>query len=613
MSMYIGNTKINSVSLINNNSENNSSIITCNNIEELKSLNIAQENKFIKVLGYYSVDDGGSSDYLIKDSQNYTSDELLDITLNNGFIAKRILNNNEINVLSLGIKKDNSSSDVILNNSNILKSLFEKYNDLYIAYFPSGVYYINNVNLDDNKHPNGRRISLKGEHTSESNSAWNVEIWTRGENFLTTNNSEQDFITVKNISFQGNKPLDGDTTLRTTKCFSSEFANEFNFNFVGVKITRFGYGWYCTNFACGGSYAKDLTLIANYYGIYIPKATHGFKIEGLHCHYNRFAVYLPTGGTENKITGFNYSPGYLSNDKDDFEEYIGIYTCGNGLTIDGMYLEDYLGTQVSPEKSIAIDYKCSSSSKLYINRGIFLNYAGVEGEKVIRYKGEYGKNNLIITNSDFNKDSLAMIDYDTSKVLTGITIDGRNTSIYGKKMYINEFPQEKRFIAPNIMSASSLNLTSNGTTYSVFEIPFFYRDLRNKSMIIGSENINDDGKYLPTIGNWLDQAPSYYEIKGHFEINNYPNDGSMKLFVKTSSKSGMPKVIDFEVINGKSYIPIDICIDFYNTEETSSSNFIIAFFMGTKIGDSNSLGYYDFISGTSYDLEFTTPDNKFNL
>ena len=87
----------------------------------------------------------------------------------------------------------------------------------------------------------------------------------------------------------------------------------------------------------------------------------------------------------------------------------------------------------------------------------------------------------------------------------------------------------------------------------------------------------------------------------------------MKLFVKTSSKSGVPKVIDFEVINGKSYIPIDICIDFYNIEETSSSNFIIAFFMGTKIGDSNTLKYYDFISGTSYDLEFITPDNKFNL
>ena len=84
---------------------------------------------------------------------------------------------------------------------------------------------------------------------------------------------------------------------KSGKCFSSEFANEFNFNLTGVRFANFEYGWYCTKYACTGSYAKDLTLYANKYGIYIPMATHGLKIEGVHCHYNMTALYLPTGGT----------------------------------------------------------------------------------------------------------------------------------------------------------------------------------------------------------------------------------------------------------------------------------------------------------------------------
>ena len=56
--------------------------------------------------------------------------------------------------------------------------MFETYDKLYTAYFPSGDYYIHSINLDDNKHSSGRKISLEGEKTSDSNATWNVFIYS---------------------------------------------------------------------------------------------------------------------------------------------------------------------------------------------------------------------------------------------------------------------------------------------------------------------------------------------------------------------------------------------------------------------------------------------------
>lgn len=591
--------------------EGNTKYNVCNTIDDLKTLTAVEENTLVRVLGYYSISDGGGAEYLIKDSASYSNDGVFDITLDNGMIAKRILSDNKVNVLSLGIKQNKNNTTDVTYATNKLKTMFETYDSLYTAYFPAGNYYIWGISLDDIKHSSGRRISLEGEHTSNSNAAWNVFIYTRGNDFISTNNSEQDFITVKYISFHAdNTTSDGTALPKTGKCFSSDFANEFNFNLTGVRFANFEYGWYCTKFACGGSYAKDLTLYANYCGIYIPMATHGLKIDGLHCHYNRMCCYLPAGGTENTINGFNYSPGYLSIDKDDYDEYVGIYTRGS-LTIDGMYLEDYLGSIVSPEKSIAIDYECSGASTLRINKGLFMNYAAAEGEKVVRYRGTYGKNNLILTNPTMNKESIKYFGFESNKIVTGIVIDGKEATIYGDKMYINQFPPEKRFKATSIRTSQGANVTIGEVTYPCYQISQFAGDVRNKSMIIGADNYSDETRFLPTVGNWLNQADSYMRIKGYFKMTGYNADGAMKLFIKTSVDSWT--TIDFEVINGEAYVPIDIEIDYYNFDAVTSESFIVYMSIGTAIGSGNTLSYGKFIAGTSYDLEFITPDDKHHL
>ena len=610
MPMIINGKSIASVLINTSSSSSNSNYIICNNIDEMKALSGVLENSIVRVLGYYENNDGGGAEYLIKDSSKYTSDEILDITLNNGMIAERILSDNKVNVLTLGIKKNSIKTDDVNYAATILKNLLEKYDLLYSIYFPAGTYYIWGIVLDNDLSNSGRTISLIGEHTSNSNAKWNVNILTRGNNFIETNNSQQDFFTVYNISFDSaNTDSAGNPLRKSGKCFSSEYANEFNFNLTGVRFANFEYGWYCTKFACGGSYAKDLTLLANKYGIYIPMATHGLRIEGLHCHYNMMACYLPYGGTGNIISGFNYAPGYLAIDKDNYDEYVGIYTQGNNLIIDGMYLEDYLGTQVSPEKSIAIDYNCSGSSKLYINKGLFSNYSALVGEKVLRYRGSYGKDNLILTNCTMNKASIDMFAFEEGKIVTGITIDGRQNTIYGNKMYINEFPPEKKFNASTIRSAESTSVTIDNIKYSCFKISLFAGDIRNKSIVIGAENYSDTNKYLPTVGNWLNQAPSYMEVKGYFKITGYNADGDMKLFIKKSPTEW--HVIDFTVTNGEAYIPIDLKYDYYNFNESSSEDFVIYMHMGTAIGESGTLSYSKFTTGTSYELEFIERDAKY--
>ena len=271
-------------------------------------------------------------------------------------------------------------------------------------------------------------------------------------------------------------------------------------------------------------------------------------------------------------------------------------------------MEDYLEYQVSPEKSIANDYKCGGNSKLYINKGLFTNYAAAVGEKVIRYKGNYSSNNLILTNCTIDKASIDMFAFESGKIVTGIVIDGKESVIYGNKMYINNFPPEKKFIAKNIRSSQGTNVTIGDINYPCYQISLFSGDVRNKSIIIGAESLSDTSQYLPTIGNWLNPAPSYMKIKGYFKMTGYNADGNMKLFIKKSQTE--IEVINFTVTNGEAYIPIDISIDYYNFDDVVGNSFIIDINLGTAIGDSSTLSYGNFMEGTSYELEFITPDEK---
>ena len=84
----------------------------------------------------------------------------------------------------------------------------------------------------------------------------------------------------------------------------------------------------------------------------------------------------------------------------------------------------------------------------------------------------------------------------------------------------------------------------------------------------------------------------------------------MKLFMVKSTGTDRFKCIEFTVNNGEAIVPIDETIDYYKFEENSSNNFIVSFCMGKTIGEGNTLSFSSFMNGTSYDIEFITPDDK---
>ena len=51
-------------------------------------------------------------------------------------------------------------------------------------------------------------------------------------------------------------------------------------------------------------------------------------------------------------------------------------------------------------------------------------------------------------------------------------------------------------------------------------------------------------------------------------------------------------------------------IDYYNFDANTKEAFIININLGTAIGDGSTLSYGAFTTGTSYELEFITPDDK---
>ena len=87
-----------------------------------------------RTLGYYEPGDGGGAIYNIVDDSSLVDDGGSVHDLENGLKAK-LVTNGEVNVLSLGVKNDNS-----IDISSIINTHTQKYN----LYFPAGQYKVSN-------------------------------------------------------------------------------------------------------------------------------------------------------------------------------------------------------------------------------------------------------------------------------------------------------------------------------------------------------------------------------------------------------------------------------------------------------------------------------------
>lgn len=97
-------------------------------------------NQKVKILGYYSINDGGGAEYYITNVAN----NIYQINLENGLYANLLVQKDKVNILQLGAKND-GETDV----SNIINNALNYFTTLY---FPSGKYKVlSPINLKNKK------------------------------------------------------------------------------------------------------------------------------------------------------------------------------------------------------------------------------------------------------------------------------------------------------------------------------------------------------------------------------------------------------------------------------------------------------------------------------
>ena len=106
------------------------------NIETMKSYNL-KNGEVCETLGYYTINDGGGSKYIIVNTQSL-ADEC--IQLNNGLYAKLIINNDKINIKQLGGKCNDNTFDNF-NCFEKFENIAKYYNKQLTLYIPQGIWY----------------------------------------------------------------------------------------------------------------------------------------------------------------------------------------------------------------------------------------------------------------------------------------------------------------------------------------------------------------------------------------------------------------------------------------------------------------------------------------
>ena len=325
-------------------------------VEDLKNADV-KVGDIVYTLGYYQKGDGGGYVYeIVNDSSLDT--EVVNIALNNGLKAKYGLNLNlyDINVLTVGIKKNDSNAEE--QNSFIMEKILVKYNRKCKLYFPGGEYFISNINFIREPISNDSlEMHLYGEFAvanESSNGGNRAKINTSNKDFICDRRGLLETPIVTGLSIFMNDLYIISTNILMSAlggipprgvCFGQAVGTplaqqEVNFYFNNVGITGFDYGIYSPHWACGGSGGYNISFGMCHCGIYVGQAIHCFDADKI--SFNDCVLGMDTGwgGVNARIKNVHVSTGYLGCDKADYDEYIGILSRGN-FTIDAVYYEPY--------------------------------------------------------------------------------------------------------------------------------------------------------------------------------------------------------------------------------------------------------------------------------
>lgn len=202
----------------------------------------------VQTLGFYEANDGGGAKYQIVATSIFNTDGSFAILLDNGLIAELVIENNTVNFLQLGAKRQDSNGlydnktylENYLNNKNNYTSRLELFID-------GGVYGFTPTELK------GNNIYIKGNtdfHIYANNQTIIVPmanqsfIWSLGDGSTTTEGFKIDEIYFSSFNYSiSNKQANISSTFKTIttalKINKTRFGNFGKIYFIGIDGTAF--------------------------------------------------------------------------------------------------------------------------------------------------------------------------------------------------------------------------------------------------------------------------------------------------------------------------------------------------------------------------------------
>lgn len=349
-----------------------------------------------KTLGYYTVNDGGASIYTISNTSMFPFENIV-----NNLYANQILENNRINVLSIGIRAFSNNQKYKDENSRLILDIISNNNwrRPFIIYFPflrnksntETIYYMGNIDIDS-LNGNGKMlyVELEGENSAELKEY--IQINTEGDNlfYLTANTFTYGVkYNVRNLSFTS-KPL---TQYPTGICFGTSDninLNETNFYFENVTIIGFEYGFRSGYYSCSNSGGRFVTFAFCKYGVYIKSTAHLFNAYKFSFNNCAMGIRIPYG-QDAIIRDTHIAVGlYNQQLSDEVQKPYGIHCKGN-MVIDGLYYEDYGGSVKDFYKKFAIiDFEGAGLGDAVLVKHTYIGKPSGAGGYFLRASTYYG-------------------------------------------------------------------------------------------------------------------------------------------------------------------------------------------------------------------------------
>ena len=164
----------------------NANALWCfDNISEMKEATNLINGSYARTLGYYEVNDGGEALYKIRTITNEdVVDEMFIIALNNeNLIAELIIENNSINIRSLGAKSQDNQNNKYDIKDYVLAYVdyLDKCDNRVKLYIPSGFWHTTALNIDREK-----GFDIYGDETFPNNSVDGTIIssYSNNQNYI---------------------------------------------------------------------------------------------------------------------------------------------------------------------------------------------------------------------------------------------------------------------------------------------------------------------------------------------------------------------------------------------------------------------------------------------